>query len=73
MHISIGVRALRFLFLYLFEYLAASAVIEISWRKGGDCLKPTGEQAGIGLLRENIRIPHIQKVETLILVILVLI
>ena len=40
--------------------------------KGRDCLKLTGEQAGIGLRRESDDFPDIQKVETLILVILAL-
>ena len=40
--------------------------------KGRDRLKLTGKQAGIGLQQENIRFPDIQKVETLILVILAL-
>ena len=39
-------------------------------KKGQGCLKLTSEQAGIGLGRENIRIPDIRKVETLISVIL---
>ena len=57
--------------LFFFEYLAASAA---KYRKkklqSRDCLKLTGKQAGIGLQRENIRFSDIQKVETLILVIL---
>ena len=49
---------------YFFEYLAASAAKY--------CLKPGGEKAGIGLRRESVRFPDIQKVESLISVILCL-
>ena len=41
-------------------------------KEGWGCFEVTGEQAGIGLRRENVDFPDLQKVETWILVILCL-
>ena len=48
------------------KYLAA----QISQKESQDCLKLTREQTGIGLRRESVDFPDLQKVETLIFVIL---